>query len=169
MSDQLPDEDFQRIGSSAHRVGSSGDFSEAPPPPPSVPNTSREALRGSERTPVITSPTGSDFAQTVSIHIIADPTIDNQTSFPSSPSTSTDRSQLTQPIFDPANSSAPNADAVPPTQPFCLPPVPDFNQETLYTAAESSQAGNVFSGPSHIHSSFFFCNEHFFTLFTVGL
>lgn len=52
---------FCSIPATDHRGGSSGDFSEAPPPPPGFPNTSREAVRGSERTPVISSPAESDF------------------------------------------------------------------------------------------------------------
>uniref|UniRef100_A0A915PK30 peptidyl-tRNA hydrolase n=1 Tax=Setaria digitata TaxID=48799 RepID=A0A915PK30_9BILA len=128
------------IPSSDHRVGSSGDFSEAPPPPPGFPNTSREAVRGSERTPVISSPAGSDFPrastnEAANIQVIADPTIDRQASFPAS-SAPTSRSQLTQPILDPVNS----VETAIPTQPFYVPAVPDFNQETLYTTVESSQS-----------------------------
>lgn len=151
MSDELPDEDFQSIASSEQRVGSSGDFSEAPPPPPGVPNTSREAVRGSERTPIITSPADSDFRRTsvneaVNIQIIADPTIDrNQTSFPSS-STTAIQSQLAQPVSDPANSSTSTAETAVSTQPFYLPSVPDFTHETLFATAQTSQSGT--SNPS---------------------
>ncbi|KAL3985515.1 Peptidyl-tRNA hydrolase PTH2 family protein [Acanthocheilonema viteae] len=125
-------------------IGSSGDFSEAPPPPPGFPSTSREAVRGSERTPVISSPAGSDFPHTstnerVNIQIIADPTIDRQTSFPLS-SAPASQSQLTQPVLDPANSSISSLETAVPTQPFYVPAVPDFNQETLYATAESSQS-----------------------------
>ncbi|VDK64121.1 unnamed protein product, partial [Onchocerca ochengi] len=132
------------IPATDHRVDSSGDFSEAPPPPPGFPNTSREAVRGSERTPVISSPSGSDFLhastnERVNIQIIADPTIDRQTSFPSS-SAPTSQSQLTQPVLDPASSSISAVETAVPTQPFYVPAVPDFNQETLYTTAESSQS-----------------------------
>nr|CRZ24292.1 Bm2344 [Brugia malayi] len=136
------------------RVGSSGDFSEAPPPPPGFPNTSREAVRGSERTPVISSPAESDFPcssanERVNIQIIADPTIDHQTNFPSS-SIHTGQSQLIQPVLDPASSSISSVETAVPTQPFYVPAVPDFSQETLYTAAESSQpvAGASCSHPA---------------------
>ncbi|EFO22436.2 hypothetical protein LOAG_06049 [Loa loa] len=132
------------IPATDHRVGSSGDFSETPPPPPGFPNTSREAVRGSERTPVISSPAGSDFPRAstnerVNIQIIADPTIDRQTSFSSS-SAPTSQSQLTQPILDPTSSSISSVETAVSTQPFYVPAVPDFNQETLYTTAESSQS-----------------------------
>ncbi|VBB27158.1 unnamed protein product [Acanthocheilonema viteae] len=144
MSDELPDEDFQSIPATDLGIGSSGDFSEAPPPPPGFPSTSREAVRGSERTPVISSPAGSDFPHTstnerVNIQIIADPTIDRQTSFPLS-SAPASQSQLTQPVLDPANSSISSLETAVPTQPFYVPAVPDFNQETLYATAESSQS-----------------------------
>ncbi|KAK6108441.1 Peptidyl-tRNA hydrolase PTH2 family protein [Brugia pahangi] len=136
------------------RIGSSGDFSEAPPPPPGFPNTSREAVRGSERTPVISSPAESDFPcssanERVNIQIIADPTIDHQTNFPSS-SIHTGQSQLIQPVLDPASSSISSVETAVPTQPFYVPAVPDFSQETLYTAAESSQpvAGASCSHPA---------------------
>ncbi|VDK69976.1 unnamed protein product [Litomosoides sigmodontis] len=124
-------------------VDSSGDFSEAPPPPPGFPNTSREAVRGSEQTPVISSPSDSDFPRAstnerVNIQIIADPTIDRQ-SFPSS-SAPASQSQLTQPVLDPSSSSISSVEAAVPTQPFYFPAVPDFNQETPYTTGESSQS-----------------------------
>uniref|UniRef100_A0AAF5PTN8 peptidyl-tRNA hydrolase n=1 Tax=Wuchereria bancrofti TaxID=6293 RepID=A0AAF5PTN8_WUCBA len=153
MSDELPDEDFQNIPTTDRRVGSSGDFSEAPPPPPGFPNTSREAVRGSERTPVISSPAESDFPcssanERVNIQIIADPTIDRQTNFPSS-SIHTGQSQLIQPVLDPASSSISSVETAVPTQPFYVPAVPDFSQETLYTAAESQPvAGASCSHPA---------------------
>uniref|UniRef100_A0A158Q834 peptidyl-tRNA hydrolase n=1 Tax=Elaeophora elaphi TaxID=1147741 RepID=A0A158Q834_9BILA len=132
------------ISATERGAGSSGDFSEAPPPPPGFPNTSREAVRGSERTPVISSPASSDFPhastnERVNIQIIADPTIDRQANFPSS-SASASQSQLTQSVLDPASSSISSVETVVPTQPFYVPAVPDFNQETLYTTAESSQS-----------------------------
>ncbi|KAM3717107.1 putative peptidyl-tRNA hydrolase [Dirofilaria immitis] len=143
MSDELPDEYFQSIPTTDHRVSSAGDFSEAPPPPPGFPNTSREAVRGSERTPVISSPSGSDFPhvstnERINIQIIADPTIDRQTSTPSS-SAPTSHGQLTQSVLDPASSSISLIETAVPSQPFYVPAVPDFNQEILYTTAESSQ------------------------------
>ncbi|MCP9264738.1 hypothetical protein DINM_022884 [Dirofilaria immitis] len=111
--------------------------------PPGFPNTSREAVRGSERTPVISSPSGSDFPhvstnERINIQIIADPTIDRQTSTPSS-SAPTSHGQLTQSVLDPASSSISLIETAVPSQPFYVPAVPDFNQEILYTTAESSQ------------------------------
>lgn len=88
----------------------------------------------------------------MNIQIIADPTIDrNQTSFPSS-STTAIQSQLAQPVSDPANSSTSTAETAVSTQPFYLPSVPDFTQETLFATAQTSQSGKFISMMPAKHS-----------------
>ncbi|VDM99071.1 unnamed protein product [Thelazia callipaeda] len=125
---------FYSIALNRHRVGSSGDFTETPPPPPGISTISREAVRGSEQTPIISSPARSDHPQSSSIQFIADPTTDHQTSFPSS--LSINSNQLAQPVSDPAISTSATSF---PTQSFYVPMVPGFNQETFHTIAESPQ------------------------------
>lgn len=147
MSNELPEEDYARI---AHVVGSSGDGSDAPPPPPpgAPTNLSTEAVLGSDRTPVLSSPSPSEPPPpTVNVNSstasVSDPTTDFRQLEEISERTVTSTTQVHsgQLVSDPNTAESVTASSSKVSNStFSGPSIPEFNQTTHLPTNPSSHS-----------------------------